>query len=687
MFKKVAEIMTPVEETLPLQASVLAAWSYFGKYRVGAAPLTDEQGKIKALCLLEKILAQPNFPAKAAALEFAEENPLRLSPEEPVESIWPLSQSWAAVINAKEKVIGLVSAQTVAQVYAFLADRKRKELDAAINCAHNGIIAIDQEGKITLFNPAAERLSRYPREQALGKYLTEVVIPSGLLEVLRTGQPQFGFRYQVGKRKYITNRTPIIQEGKVVGAIGVFQDISEIEVISEELSSVKRLNKELAAILDSTAEGILVCDQKGKILRFNQAFKKVMGEAKAEYIQEIFGREILRKVLTRKKPVSFVERGKESLNELLITFNPVTTEEGEVERVVVNVRDLTELNRLKEELEETKRISRRYHEELTTLRAQLEGAEEIVAHSTAMKKVLELAAKVAQVDSTVLIQGESGVGKEVVARFIHANSRRQGPFIKINCSAIPETLLESELFGYEAGAFTGASKHGKPGLFELADQGTLFLDEVGEIPLALQAKLLRALQEKEITRLGGVKPKEINVRILAATNTDLREKVKQKAFREDLYFRLNVVPIYIPPLRERKEDILPLIQKFQENLWKRYHLKKEFTPEALKKFLQYPWPGNVRELENVIEFLYVTVNSTVIKSEDLPVQFREEFAEKSVVVNKVIPLKKAVQELERQLIQQALAQYGSTYKAAAVLKVNQSTIARKLKKIKGQAKG
>lgn len=691
MLNTVESIMVRVRESLPEGATLADARHYGKKYNVGAAPVINAQGQLRAIMNIEKRM--PNgekLDLRMPVVEFAEFNPEHILVNSLIEKVWPLSQDWAVVVNERGCVLGLLSAQALTHAYALVAARKLKELDTIINCAHNGIVAIDEGGRITMFNPAAERMARRTREQALGSYLTEVVVPSGLLDVVKTGQPQFSTKYQVGKRKYITNRTPIIQDEQVVGAVGIFQDISEIEFISEELSSVKRLNNELITILDSSYDGILVCDQEGNVLRFNRAFSRITGLPSAQFstrtVQKIFENDMIGEVLRKKKATSFVEKRKRDLNDLLVTCTPVMDEDGNIERVVINVRDITELTRLKEKLEETWELSRRYHEELAELRAQLNGASDLVVNSAAMTKVLELVIRVAKVDSTVLILGESGVGKEVITRTIHTNSPRCNyPFIKINCGAIPGNLLESELFGYEGGAFTGANKSGKPGLFELADKGTLLLDEIGDLPLNLQVKLLRVLQEKEITRVGGIKSRKVDVRIIASTNSDLAKKVKEKFFREDLFFRLNVVPILIPPLRERREDILPLIQKFQKKFEQQYTIKKQFSAAALDRMLQYDWPGNVRELENIVEFLYVTVGCPEIKLEDLPSHLREKSKEKRgeiVAVSGIIPLKKAVREVERQLIQRALEQYHSTYKAAAVLEVDQSTVIRKLQRIK-----
>ncbi len=316
----------------------------------------------------------------------------------------------------------------------------------------------------------------------------------------------------------------------------------------------------------------------------------------------------------------------------------------------------------------------------------------VVAYSVEMERVLQLAAKVAPVDSTVLIMGESGVGKEVVARFIHAQSRRaSGPFVTINCGAIPPNLLESELFGYEAGAFTGARREGKPGMIEMAARGTLFLDEISELPQDLQVKLLQVIQQRRLTRVGGVKPTDVDIRIIAATNRDLPAMVRRGEFRPDLYYRLNVVPIVVPPLRERRDDVVPLVYHFLGRLNEAHGLRKTISEAAREALARYSWPGNVREVENLIERLVVTCEADEIDIGDLPQHVREggpaTTASASVVVAGLMPLRKAVEEVERQLIELALAEHSSTHKVARALGVNQSTIVRKLRKYGARPRG
>lgn len=307
----------------------------------------------------------------------------------------------------------------------------------------------------------------------------------------------------------------------------------------------------------------------------------------------------------------------------------------------------------------------------------------VIAYSVEMGKVLHLATRVAQVTTTVLILGESGVGKEVIARFIHnASLRKTGPFVTINCGAIPPNLLESELFGYEAGAFTGAKREGKPGMIEVASSGTLFLDEISDLPLDLQVKLLQVIQERRLTRVGGIQPIEVDIRIIAATNRDLAKMVEKGEFRADLFYRLNVVPIIIPPLRSRRDDVIPLIYHFLAKHNTTHGYNKTISRETREVLTQYSWPGNVRELENLMERLVVTVEGEEIAVEDLPqyVKERDVTCDFKVIVEGVIPLREAVEEVEKQLIRHARKEYETTYEIAEALGVNQSTVVRKLRK-------
>lgn len=312
--------------------------------------------------------------------------------------------------------------------------------------------------------------------------------------------------------------------------------------------------------------------------------------------------------------------------------------------------------------------------------------ENFVIKSGIMKNIIKFASKAAQTDSTILLLGETGNGKSELGRLIHKMSKRQHhPFVPINCAAIPETLLESELFGYEEGAFTGTRRQGKKGLFEHANGGTIFFDEVGELPLSLQAKLLHVLQNKSFYRVGGSKIIQVNVRVIAATNQNIEELIQNGKFRKDLYYRLHVIPLVIPSLRERPEDIIPLLLTTLEKLNAREGGEKQFSNEILSFLSRYHWPGNIRELQNTVEWLYIASDDETIEIDSLPPKLKESLlgisGDMPIIINKVIPLKDAIDMVEKELIKKARTIATSTYKIADLLKINQSTVVRKLNKM------
>lgn len=456
-----------------------------------------------------------------------------------------------------------------------------------------------------------------------------------------------------------------------------------------ELEELREKARELDAILEWSHDGIWIMDGKGVTLRVSKSWEDfagikrehVIGRSVYDIVREgIYSDSAAIHVMQELKPVSIIYETRTG-RRALVTGNPVFNEDGSLWRIVSNIRDITELLRIKEELEKTQGVARRFQEEIRLLREQQLQSDGVVIRSRKMANVIDLAGRAAQSDATILILGESGTGKEVVARLIHKLSKRsEGPYIKINCGAIPEALLESELFGYEGGSFTGARRQGKPGLFEMAEGGTLFLDEIGEMPLQLQSKLLLAIQDRQIYRIGGTAPLDLNVRIVAATNRDLKKMVMEGKFRGDLYYRLNVVPIEIPPLRDRKEDIIPLAFHFLDKFNKKYNLNKRFSPRVIELMANYSWPGNVRELENLTERLVVTSPVDEISEEHLPEELKREIEVTGASMEGFVNLKEAIESLEKRLLKQALERYGTTRKAAAALGVAQPTVVRKARK-------
>lgn len=552
-----------------------------------------------------------------------------------------------------------------------------------------GFVAIDSKHKVKLINKYALKILEWGQEsEVIGQDISKFMSWPELLEVVRTGGPVYGKQTLFRTKSVLADYIPWI-ENEDQGVAVIFEAFQE--EASQERDYFKGMYKELQAIIDSSYDGFLITDGEGRILQVNKAYERIRGLSQEQVVGKSFN-ELIREGVYTFSIVDEVIKEKNTVstilspiqNHLLFTATPIFDENKNVARIVINVRDMSELTKLRFQLETAKEQTNRYRSELDELRAQNLRTDGIVGNSLLMQKVWEISWQVAKVDSTVLITGESGVGKEIVAKVIHNQSERQKePFIKVNCGAIPESLMESELFGYEPGAFTGAIKGGKPGLFELADKGTIFLDEIGELPLPLQVKLLRVLQEKEIMRVGGVRSRHLNVRILAATNRDLEKMVNEGSFREDLFFRLNVVPIHVPALRERTEDILPLIHHFRDFFNQKYYMKKEFAPDVIQIFLDYPWPGNIRELENIIERLMVTTPGDLITEQNLPAKFTSKKSEGPYVkVKGILPLQVVLEEAERQLVNEAMARYKSPEKVAEILGINRATVFRKLKKIR-----
>ena len=444
----------------------------------------------------------------------------------------------------------------------------------------------------------------------------------------------------------------------------------------------------LIKLLESSYDGIWITDHVGKILFANSANAKLLGVPRSELenkttqeLQDegVFQTSAILEALQTRQQVSRVCNNPRTCLTVLATATPVFNEAGDIQYIFNNVRDITALNEMRESLQDKDEIIRQQNSQLETMKLRL-GVGTIVANSKAFTQVVELARRAATFDgATVLILGESGTGKEVISELIvNTSPRKDKPYLQINCGAIPENLIESELFGYEKGAFTGADAKGRKGLFEAANGGTVFLDEIGDLPLHMQVKLLRVLQQRRIVRVGGTETVNLDVRIIAATNKNLKQMVKEGRFREDVYYRLNVVPIEIPPLRDRKEDILPLVNHFLTVANRKYHTNKSIYSDTIDVLESYSWPGNVRELENLMENLVITTPGDIIRRENLSerLKFSTEnhgFTEDT----EVITLKETVERAEYMAIQKAIRQCGSIRKAAVALGVDPSTIVRK----------
>ena len=446
----------------------------------------------------------------------------------------------------------------------------------------------------------------------------------------------------------------------------------------------KFINQDLFLAIEQSYEGIVLSDIEGRVFYANKAVENISGISLDEIIgktpkeMEEYGIIISQSMKILKKNPLTISQKLRTGREIFITSKPVY-DSGKILCYIANYRELSSLTELYNE--HHKQININYTE-LQQLRAQLLKTEEWIGHSYKTKLLKEKVCKVAKTEASILIIGESGVGKEVISKIIHKiSNRKDSPYIQINCGAIPEALMEAELFGYEKGAFTGAST-AKPGLIEAANGGTILFDEIGEMALHLQVKLLRVIQTKEITRVGGIKAKKLDVRFLAATNRDLKKLVQEGKFREDLYYRLNVIPIYVPPLRERKEDILDLCTYFLKKYNVKYSKNKVLSNAAQKLVTDYSWPGNVRQLENTIEHLVILTEENEIMPNDLP---KEIIKDKDIALDlssEVVPLKKLREETERKMIIAALRKFSSIREAAKHLEIDHSTLVRKIQKYK-----
>ncbi len=573
-----------------------------------------------------------------------------------------------------------------------------QQILAVLDTVEFGVLAIDHKDRVLICNRVAGGFLGLESADVLGKVVQDVIPHSQLPQVRLDGETQHNQKFCLGEKWFMVNRAAVRYRGGLTGAVVWFQDISEVERVSQELDTVQAINRELNAIIDSSYDAICVTNGDGDIISLNPAFERLTGLSREQYyginLKEMVDKGIIDtsatlQAIEQRQPVTVIQQfynGRKTIN----TGIPIMDDAGNVARVLVNMRDITELNRLKTELEHSKERAVRLESELSDLRYRQGLEEEIVALSRDMQETLELARRVALVDSTVLLLGESGVGKDLVAKLIHWESARSqtGSFIKLNCGAIPRELLESELFGYDGGAFSGAKKAGKAGYFELAHGGTLFLDEVAELPPELQVKLLRVLQDREVTRLGATKPRRVDARIIAATNRNLRERVSQGLFREDLFYRLNVVPIEISPLRQRGEDIPALLLHFLKRFNVKYRQEKSLDRITMELMTDYAWPGNVRELANMVERMVVTTAGARIGPEALPAYIRgeaypviqDDTAQAAGDAAGFQSINSVLEHTEKQLIELALDKYGTTRKAAKALGMSQSTFSRRVRK-------
>jgi PAS domain S-box-containing protein len=564
-----------------------------------------------------------------------------------------------------------------------------------LDSSNNGVIATDAKGWVTYINPQATTILGFKPHQILGRYIPDILPLIGpiVIECLQTGNKQIGHHIIGRSVKLVINVAAIHNGHRVAGAVCTFLEMREFENSAAKLASHQKLHIQLKAIFQSSSDGIWLCDGQGRVLDINRASEKlngiqsarVVGKTVARLVQDgLFEESVTLEVIHTRRQVSILQKVKQTDKTLLLTGTPVFDDKGDIFLIVVNERDITQLNALKEKLDQTSMETEKIKDELVELSMLELKKQEIIAENREMRQVLRVALKLARLEaSNILVLGESGTGKGLLAKFIHKNSRRaKMPFVQINCAALPENLLEAELFGYEKGAFTGAGEQGKAGLFELAHGGTLFLDEIGDLPMPLQAKLLKYLDDQEVMRLGALRSKRVDCTVIAATNVDLEQRVKKRGFRQDLFYRLNAFTIRIPPLRQRPEDVFELTTYFLKKDNETYGLNRKILHEGMDILQTYPFPGNVRELKNILKKAVVMSEQDVLD----PFLARQlqgtgPAAGKPLGSGNLLDgLAQNLHTVEKELLKKAANQCRSTRQMAALLGISQPTVVRKLKK-------
>ncbi|WP_231734765.1 sigma 54-interacting transcriptional regulator [Bacillus sp. FJAT-29937] len=553
---------------------------------------------------------------------------------------------------------------------------------------YNGVIIVDRDGKVIMCNTSGCNLIGMSESEMLNKHITSIIEDSTLHQVVLDEVSHVNVQQPIQDRFVAANQSPIYRDGRLIGAISIFQEIPELKNTQYLLEQKEKEVEQLKEIIELLYDGVIMIDKQGLITMMNQTYGEFLGVK----VEDVIGKHV-KKVIENTRMHVVVKTGQSEIGSFMIVkdksiivMRTPIWKEGEVVGAIGKVlyTDINELKTLVQRLNVTESMQDFYKPELKKVRGSKYSFDQIIGEHERMKEVKDLALKVAASRSTVLIRGESGTGKELFAHAIHeASNRSDGPFISLNCAAIPDNLLESELFGYEEGAFSGAKKGGKPGKIEQAQGGTLFLDEVGDMPLNMQVKLLRVLQEKEIERIGGSQTNQIDIRLISATNRPLEEMVKNGEFREDLYYRLNVIHIMIPPLRERGKDIITtahlILGQLNNELGKSI---SGFHPNVEDLFRHYQWSGNVREMQNIIErALHIADNGPEICLEHLPPYLLDQVERHTKVSVSSFSLEEEVERAEKAAIIRALkASEGNRTEAAEMLGIHRASLYRKMEK-------
>lgn len=599
----------------------------------------------------------------------------------------------SVIMNKSKEVVGILSRASIVTGLITESEHHAKRLRVLMNHLSSGVISVNMDERIDSLNEAAQNLLGNQKDDQILDKPISAVIPSimpTVKEALKTGTAIETMKIDINRTTLMYSVLPLKEWNQIIGAMIVLEDVTKYEKIASELESTKKIEQTLDNALELAYDAVLLTDSAGVITKANQGFLNMI---EVDSLAEVIGRPLKKVAPEISRSLASLDEETQGMyvnvkrNKAILTKKTMKKDGrsiGTIIKIIYKQLDawkelFTHMDKLENELN-------LYRQELNRVSQLNTTFSQLVTISPLLQRLKEEAFTAAKGFSSILIVGESGTGKELLANGINLASERNGSFIKINCAAIPEALLESEFFGYDEGAFSGALKGGKPGKFELAEGGTLLLDEIGEMPLALQVKLLRVLQEREYERVGGTKTRKSDVRILASTNRNLLQLIKEGKFREDLYYRLNVIQLEIAPLRKRLEDIPILCEHFMQK-FQRYNPKGVIgvTTGAIQKLQKYNWPGNVRQLENVLERAYHFCSDNWI--DDYHIQLETTAPQPSQNIShpsyptKTLTPKKQIEDTEKQILLEALAQTkGNKTEAAQLLGISRSNIYQKLKR-------
>lgn len=552
-----------------------------------------------------------------------------------------------------------------------------------INELSNAVIVIDKDAMVRCINDRALELLDVSMATAINQHIKTVYSETALDQTVKTGVIERDLKFTIHDRTCIASRIPLYADGEIVGAISIFDDITRIEQLNNHIKESRSEVAILKTVLEIAYDGILVVDAGGYITMISDAYKKFLGipsdEVIGKHVTEVI--ENTRMHIVAKTGVSEINDFQEINGDYMVATRMPYYVDGQLAGAIGKVifRNVSELQSINKKYTKVEKELKNLRSEISNLHRAKYSLHQIISNDMEIKKLKFQVKRLAQSKSNVLIQGESGTGKELFAHALHmCSTRKDMPFIKVNCAAIPEALLESELFGYEKGSFTGADKNGRIGKFELADQGTIFLDEIGDMPLPMQAKILRVLQEGEVERIGSNAHIHVDVRIIAATNRNLKQMVQEKTFREDLYYRLNVINFSIPPLRNRKNDIILIANHFLEKFNQDNQCNvKGISEKAQMMLYAYDWQGNIRELKNIIErAVNIIEGEQYIQPWHLPAHINH-----GTFVTSSEPLKTLVEASEKKIIFDRLIAFnGNKSKTAADLGISRMALHNKLDK-------